>query len=382
MPDEYTEVTTTSWGRRIINSFVGILIGIALFGGSFVLIFWNEDRSVSRIRALDEGRGIVVALSAERMDPAHNNALVHFSAEATTKDILKDALFGVQENALKLKRTVKMYQWKEEKHTRTHQNVGGSETKEVTYSYSKTWSEQRIDSSAFKHPQGHENPPMPYKTTVYTAPRITVGDFVLTTPFVKQMHAFESYPLSESNYQAMEKRMQQSFALNGDGYFSGDEANPAIGALSVRFSVIKPTEVSIIGKQDNHTLQPYHTKNGDLNLLSMGNVDAESMFAEAETKNTLITWAIRFGAFIMMWVGLLLVFAPIKVLGDVVPFIGGLLGAGIGLVSAVIALVLSCLAIAVAWMIYRPLIAALLLAAATIFLVGGGKLIRKRLAEA
>ena len=39
MSDQFREVTTRSWGSRIMGSFVGVLIGIILFFGSFPLIF-------------------------------------------------------------------------------------------------------------------------------------------------------------------------------------------------------------------------------------------------------------------------------------------------------------------------------------------------------
>ena len=42
--DRYIEVKTTNLGQRIANSFIGLLLGIALFFGSFVILYWNEGR--------------------------------------------------------------------------------------------------------------------------------------------------------------------------------------------------------------------------------------------------------------------------------------------------------------------------------------------------
>ena len=44
MANSFTTVTTTGYFQRIINSFVGILIGVLLFAGSFFLLYWNEGR--------------------------------------------------------------------------------------------------------------------------------------------------------------------------------------------------------------------------------------------------------------------------------------------------------------------------------------------------
>jgi hypothetical protein len=55
--DSVTEVTTTGWLQRIVQSFVGAVIGVLLVIGSIVLLWWNEGRAVAAIRALDRGRG-------------------------------------------------------------------------------------------------------------------------------------------------------------------------------------------------------------------------------------------------------------------------------------------------------------------------------------
>jgi hypothetical protein len=382
MADEFKEVTTTSWGKRIVNSFMGIIYGIIFFIGAFPLIFWNEGRSVDRIRTLDEGRSLVVAVASEQVDPSHNGGLIHISGNAITNDVLKDQFFGVQENALKLKRTVEMYQWKESKHSKTEKNLGGSETTETTYSYEKAWSEKPINSGEFKKREGHENPAMPYASETYSATNITIGAFKLTNPFIKQINKFESYPLSQQNFDAMDSRLKQSFALSGNTYFYGDPANPQIGAIRISYGIIKPTDISVVGKQDNNTIQTYYTKNGDISLLEMGNVGAESMFASAESENTLITWLVRLGAFVLMWIGLAMVFGPIKVLGDVVPFIGSILGAGIGLVAGMVSLVLSFVTMAIAWIVYRPVIGIALLVLAGGLFFGGFKMIKGKLQKA
>lgn len=281
MANQFREVTTTSFGKRIINSFVGIIIGVILFVASFPLIFWNEGRSVKRIRTLDEGRNLVISTSAEEINTNNNNALIHISGNATTNDVLQDTYFGVQETALKLKRTVEMYQWKETKHTKTEKNLGGSETTATTYSYDTTWEEDRIDSTKFRQRAGHENPTTTYKSVTYSAASINVGAFKLGTSFIKQLDKFESYPLSQQNYDAMDSRLKKSFKLYGDTYFYGNPENPQIGSLRISYQIIKPSEISVVGKQENNIIQTYYTKNGDINLLADGNISADGMFTDA-----------------------------------------------------------------------------------------------------
>jgi hypothetical protein len=382
MADEFTDVTTTSWGDRLTDSFKGIIFGIILFIGAFPLLFWNEERSADRIRTLHEGKSLVVAVASDQVDPSHNGALIHTFGNAISNDILQDQLFGVKENALKLKRTVEMYQWQEKQKSKTKKNSGGSETTKTTYSYDKIWSEHPINSGEFKKSEEHTNPTMPYASETYSATNITIGAFKLTNHFIEQINKFETYPLSQQNFDAMNSSLKQSFVLSGNSYFYGDASNPQVGAVRISYEIIKPTDISVIGKQDNNIIQTYYTKNGNINLLEMGNVDAESMFTLAESENTLMTWLVRLGAFVLMWSGLQMVFAPISVLGDIVPLIGSLLGAGTSLVAGIISLVLSLVTMAIAWIVFRPMIGIALLILAGGFFFGGFKVIKRKLQKA
>ena len=59
-----------------------------------------------------------------------------------------------------------------------------------------------------------------------------------------------------------------------------------------------------------------------------------------------------------------MVVRPLSVLGDVLPGLGTIIGWGTGLVAGVVALVCSLVTIAIAWIVYRPVLGVLLLIAA------------------
>lgn len=381
MADSFTETTTTSWGKRITDSFGGMLVGLACFIGAFVLLWWGEGRSIDRIRTLDEGRGIVVSVSSADIDTAHDGALVHFSGKAISGENLSDPEFGIfDEGLLKLRRVVEMYQWKEDKSTETKEEMGGSETTKTTYSYKKTWSDALIDSQDFKHPEEHANPAtMPFEKKEQVAANIHVGAFELTEAFTDQISNYEPYPLSKKQFEGMEKDLQTALKLHGNEYDSGDPAAPKIGDVRVHFEMIKPEIVSVVGKQDDGKVKRFSTKRGSIELLALGDEDAESMFAQAESENKVLTWLLRLGGILLMWGGLALLLRPIRMLGAVVPFIGALMGAGIGLVSAVVSLVLGTITIAVAWLFYRPMIGGIVLLLALGVLLGGYRLIKDKI---
>lgn len=383
MSDHFTETTTISWGSRIMESIKGILVGLILFIVSFFLIFWNEGNSIDRAKALEEGRGIVVPTSSESVNNSNNNNLIHFSGEATSDAVLNDKFFGVSLNALKLKRNVEMYQWQETQHTKTKKNTGGSETKETTYDYSKVWSEQLISSTNFRKKEGHENPTtMPYKSQAFTAPKITVGAFTLSNAFTNQINNFTPYPVSNDHHAQMHPKLQEVFTVNSEGnYFYGNSNDPQIGSVRISYHIIEPQTISVIGKQNNNMLETYHAKTGEIALLEYGSVGAESMFKSAEQENMLITWLLRGGAILLMWGGLMLIFRPIAIVGDFIPLLGSVMGAGIGIVTFIISLVLSFITMALAWITYNPLVGGGLFAVAAFALFVGIPLLKKKVAQ-
>ena len=60
-------------------------------------------------------------------------------------------------------------------------------------------------------------------------------------------------------------------------------------------------------------------------------------------------------------IGFMLILRPLAVLGDVVPFIGSIIGAGTGLVALLLTAIVAPIVIAFAWFFYRPLTAIIVL---------------------
>ena len=375
---DYKEVSVTSWGTRIKNAISGIFIGFLLFLASFYILWWNEGNSVKRIKTLNEGRSLVTPVSADQIDPANNKNLVHIAGRAETNQILRDPYFGVAVKALKLKRVVEMYQWQENKKTKTTSNTGGSQTTETTYSYQKIWSQNAINSGEFKKPQGHENPAMRFQQYSQEAKDIKIGAFQLSKPFTAKINNFTPYHLTEQNYKAINGALKNRFILNGNEYYSGTPDTPQIGDVRIRIEIIEPQEYSAVGQQYEQMLNIYNTKSGKINLIESGYKSADDLFQTAEDENVAQTWLTRFGGLFMMWAGIFLILKPLQVLADVVPIIGSIVGAGASLIAIVLALPLSLLTIALSWIFFRPLIGAAILVVTGFFFFGGFKILKKK----
>ena len=364
--DQFTKVTNESWFSRIGNAIKGVLVGLVLLVIAFPLLFWNEGRAVKRYKTLKEGAGIVVSIASDNIDTTKTEQLVHVTGKADTDATLIDPIFGVSVNALKLKRVVEMYQWEEVLEDDTKKKVGGGTETVETYTYSKIWSDQAIDSANFQKPTGHQNPSsIPYESIQQIADKITLGAFTLSSSLVSKINNFELFTIEGNS--SLPETLKEKAKLYEDGLYIGDvPTSPQVGDIRIIFMVAKPTEVSIIAKQANSTFEPYISKvGGSIELLQIGTHSADSMIQKAQENNRILTWILRLVGFILMLIGLSMIFNPLSVLADVLPILGNIVGAGTGVISFLLAAILSLTTIAIAWLFYRPLLAITLIIVAT-----------------
>jgi hypothetical protein len=356
--DSFTETTTKSWGSRIGESIKGVLFGLLFTIGSCVLLFWNEGRAVQTEKSLAEGRGLVVSADAARVDPANEGKLVHVNGEVKAGVTLRDAEFNVTANALRLVRTVEMYQWKEDSKSETRKTLGGGEETTTTYSYHLVWEDHRIDSSQFKRRDGHENPQMRYQRVASTARDATLGAYRPGAPVLSQLPASQESPVDPALAAALSGKVAGPVQVtDGKLYLGANPNEPKAGDLRITFRTVPNGPVSIIGRQSGADFAEYQTQAGDKLLMARsGLMSAPDMFKAAEQENRILTWIIRLVGVVIMFIGLVLILKPLVVVADVVPFIGSILGAGAALVAAVVTAVMAPLVIAIAWLWYRPLV--------------------------
>ena len=144
-----------------------------------------------------------------------------------------------------------------------------------------------------------------------------------------------------------------------------DVNNFKLGDIRVSFTHSPVDVVTVIAKQVGSSFQEYEidkelnpyidVRSGDKELTK------EEVFAKNEADESMMVWFLRILGFIIMSSAFGMIFKPISVLADVVPLFGDIAESGIGIISGLIAFVLSMLIIALAWLWYRPLIGILLL---------------------
>ena len=380
-----TEVQTESYFSRLGNSFKGLGGGLLLFLIAFPLLFWNEGRAVKRAKALETGAGAVVSVQADKVDPANEGKLVHVTAKADTKDVLTDPLFKISSTAIRLERRVEMYQWKQNESSKTEKQLGGGTKKTTVYTYEKVWSDKPVNSAYFKE-AGHENPGFPFESEKLRANHVTLGDFLLNDSLVDRLGDSRKLPVpadyklpaalsgkSDAAYVHVSRKSSAPSQVSQEqpADNAGDAAltEPAIGDLRISWYAVVPHEVSIVARQTGKTFSAYPVGSESILLIADSVQSAEAMFQSAQSANSAMTWFLRIAGLVMMYVGLSCVLRPLSVLMDVIPFLGDLIGAGISLISFLIALPCTLVTIAVAWIYYRPLLGIGLLVVAAALIV-------------
>ena len=393
-------VDNPSWIQRLGSSFRGVLIGLVLFVAGFPILFWNEGRAVDTAKRLKEGAGAVVDVPADKIDAANEGKLVHVSGKADTQDVLSDDVFGVSATALRLKRTVEVYQTVE--HSETKRIKEGDKTREVTtYSYSNEWCSKPVDSSQYHDAAKRAaNPPaaMPYGDVDKLAANVSLGAFKLSDAHVKriggrvpfQFPADFKVPETVPNGQfqngtfyvpytasataatpAAQQTSSGSPLLAAAQTASAAAANavvsavvgrsvavsPTPGDVRVMFSVVLPHDVTVVEQQTNGTLAPWAASDGEtLSFVRDGIVPAAKIFADAQSANSKITWLLRLAGLLVMYFGLKMVLGPIDTLVDVIPILNSIVAMGTSLAAGLMSGACALLTIGIAWIYYRPLV--------------------------
>ncbi len=365
----FTETSTESWGARIMGSISSVLVGIALFLAAFIVLWFNEGRAVKTSKGLDDGLSQVVSVDANKIDQVNSGKLIHLVGEVKTTKTLEDNEFGISTNALKLKRSVQMFQWTEKKESKKDKNMGGSEKTTSTYKYTKEWSSSLLNSSEFKVQANHTNPHgFPFGKYTKTTDMATLGEFKLSKSLLYKLGGFEYLPLNGDNIKKLENAQiitegADNSVVNKVFIGKGSVSEPQIGDTKVFFEVVKSGgDYSMMARQIKNTFEPFTTTTGStIEIIESGVKSSDTMFSSAQSRNSTLTWILRVVGFFMMTFGLSLIFKPLVILADVLPILGSLLDMGLLLISGLISFAFSFTTIAIAWIFHRPFLGVSLL---------------------
>ena len=418
----YQEQRTTGYGTRVGNSFKAIGTGFILFCIGTALLWWNEGRTVKTEKMLEEVGGSYVEMeNPNKKDASLDGELICGSALATTEDSLSDNQFGVGAKAIALHRRVEYYQWVEDSKESSEDKLGGKEVTTTTYTYSKKWVSQPIESSEFKDP-AYQN-----KNTVLTtveeseqyAENVKFGAYQLNETLIHQISSREGldlninedllkeldknaqvayerfYGVKKSAKQTVEqlaettvlsdsakavadslKAVNDSIIKNAVNkkdfeyvhlagnvlYFGRVPGSPEVGDVRVTFEKVVPAKVTVMAVVDGDSFKSFKAKNGKrFQRLVMGKKSGDEIIDIEKETNNMLLWVFRIFGVMLVIVGLKGIFGFLETILKVVPFIANIFGWGVGVVCTILGLVWSLIVIAIAWLFYRPILGITLL---------------------
>ena len=389
----YTETTSTSYGQRLAGSAKGMIGGLLVFIIGTGLLWWNEGRTVRTARAIGDAASHVESVAdVSKVDASLNGKLIHASAFADTKDTLTDDLFGVREQAIKLDRKVEYYQWVEHSQRKKRDKVGGGEETITTYTYEQEWVKKPVNSSNFKESRYRnanrvlskveERNEMAQHVTfgAYTLPESFVASISGSEPVEVRMTEEQRFTWNERLHMLRPKVNTETSLVHTSAntvYLGLSPNSPQVGDVRVTFTKVPPADISLIAQVDGSTFKAYRAKNGQsFSRVQMGTVGVDEMIEQARSENNMLTWVLRLVGVLLIVIGLKGMFGLLPMLFKVLPFLGSIVDAGVGLVSWIFGLAWSLIIIAIAWLVFRPIIGISLLVlaiAGIVFLKRRGK---------
>ncbi|MDC0834532.1 TMEM43 family protein [Geitlerinema sp. CS-897] len=331
-------------------------MGILLIVLSFFILIGNEGQSDLNKVALS-----TVQISSETPNIGHIGKPVATTGIIRSSELLGDEFFLKPAPYIAMARSVDMYVWVERREVESKINVGGSETRKTTVTYSQKWKPignlkstktisrtdrrkitESADSSRFLKPENHNNPKpaIPNGSRKVSRARIGIYELDMTQfddPMVSgvieafnenSMVGYNDIPTRTPIYPSSETlNLTPDTEVSGSYLYKSQYniANPKVGDLRIRYAVFPAnTTATVMGQLEaNNRIVPYvHSNNHSLYRLFPSN--RETTNARIEKEDLYFTWILRFVGFVMMWGGFAAIVEPINVVLDILPILGSM----------------------------------------------------------
>ncbi len=339
----------------------GGLGGLILLFIGVALLWSNEGNVVKTQSTINEARKNYITIKNDKINSKNDGKLVTTKGKLNidSSDELVDSIFGIKVKAVKMKRVVEVYQWKE---------TCEENDEKTTCKYEKVWSDDLIDSSEFKE-SNHDNPiEVVYETEEFIADNVKLGAFTLPEELVKQL----SYDKKKTNDELIKEYNNSKENIKVDGKYLTNvtEDGAKIGDIRISYEYTNPKTVSIMAVQTDDTFEAFTSKKGkDVYKMVEGNKTGVQILESMTKANNRKKWLFRIlGTFLIISsIGGML--GIISKLFNKIPVLGSIVNGATSLVSTMLGLGISLIIIAIAWFRFRPILSIVLIAVAIALVV-------------
>jgi hypothetical protein len=228
------------------SPIIGIILLVALAGLAWFA--WQRQRTptlATKPVASTQNPKPTITVAADHLDPANEGRSLNISGVVRGAHPARDPQLAVSggSDAIALLRRVEMLQWRE-------QCTGAS------CDYALAWSEQPIDSSAFRQRKGHENVTrFPFTSARFVAEDLRIGAYRLDGALATQLidaSAPVALPVRTSQ---LPPNLAATFHER-DGLLYAGSGEPAAGDLRVGYRVVAGGGQHLIAVQTGDRLKP------------------------------------------------------------------------------------------------------------------------------
>jgi hypothetical protein len=339
------EPSATRGAGELRNALAGLLLAV----GSLAFLGWNEHRTVDREMALAALLDSAVTVREGRVDEALNGKLVLVEGQLLGSGPLRDGKIPYETKALRLRRTVQMYQWEARQETREETGPDGQTRTVESQSYTRVWSEGRIESDEFEV-KTHANPEFPFETRIFDAEAPKIGAHRIPSELIGSIDAWE--PVPAEDHVAGRAKIGRPVYAKGDYFFVGSDPNsPEIGDLRVAHQIVPEGIVaSAIGQQSGHALTAFKFRDETIEpSLLAGTHDAHALYAAGPSDSRPLVWIGRVGGALLACLAFFLVLGVLPRHREKEGLIGDFARAGILISSVVLGLSISLIVAGSIW---------------------------------
>lgn len=364
--DRITTVRRVGRGEKMGRAIAGVGAGLLMFLTSFGVLWWNEGRTdMSKVAEQ------ATITSADTVEGAVDGQLVSVSGTLNPTGTVGDPAYLAPGSYLRLNRHVEMFAWVENKKTTREKTVGGEEIERTEYNYVKQWTGSPASSDEFYEHKGHQNPKLTIEDQTFHPEGATVGAWQIADVSGSRLPAAEPVALTKANTKLPRNRRERRRTHVSETHYyigGGSPEKPAVGDVRISWTAVPAAQsVTMFAQASGATLVPYLHEGKDELYRAVAGTHDEAI-AQMATEHKVMSWILRIAGFLMMWIGMSLVFGPIHAVLDIIPMIGQGSRFLVGVVLFPVALVLS-VATMVVSMIAHSAIALIL---TLLLLVGGG----------
>lgn len=326
----------------------GILLGVILVLAALAVLWMNEGRAVADYRSIKELDSYTIPVSPHRVNPENEGSAVYLTWRASTSDVLKDKQFGISRVALRMVRTVEMFQWRENRPSAREIEQG------VEPTYDLVWARQRIPSEDFLRPEDHQNPPMRYTTTTWLAEDIALGAFQLPASLLLKLDDYVQVDATN----AVPTIPEPVIHNEGNLYLGENIAEPMVGDLRISYRALDPQQISLIARQFGNTFDTFVSREGKVHAPIRTGVHTQAQLLSYERSTVkAITILLRILGFVLAFAGLMMILSPLTILSGVIPVFQRVVRFGLAMVCLLFAGILTLFMISISWFAHRPVIA-------------------------